>query len=249
MTRSPRRLRLPSITALLAVAACAAAPAHAVAVIDDFAAGFSTASASPGHWQYGWATAPSGAFMLDATTTLYAAGDAVFAWSRAGTAWPTVALNTGAVAVDFGGSDVVHLEPGEGLLHPGQFGEYAVVKLTVASDVDAVLDVRFVGADRVPTTTDAHVLLNGAALYDVAIGAFGQVGHYGVTRAFHAGDVLTFAVGPGGNGFVDDSTGFYATLSAAPVPEPASALLLALGGLAVGGLLQTKRKATEPKGP
>lgn len=217
-----------------ALAFGAACTAH-TAVVADFAADFSTTSSTSGVWQYGYASTLGGAFGLGANKTTYGAANDVVAWSPAGTFWPTVALNTGAAQVDFGASNLVHLATQQGLLHPGAGGEFAVVRLSITSNFTGQLQTEFAGIDAVGTTTDVHVLLNGISLFSRLIGGYGQTQSFDSTRAFHAGDVIDFAVGVGSNGnYSDDSTGFKATLStvAPAVPEPTSAALL-MAGLAV----------------
>lgn len=215
-----------------------AAHAGQAAVIADFAQDFSTSSATPGNWMYGYATSVGGTPVAMGATTLYGAGNEVFAWSPTGTFWPTIALNTSASSVSFGGGNAVTLAAGQGLLHPGQSGAFADVRLTVPTAGAATLNVTFSGIDAVGTSTDVHVLLNGSSLFSALVNGSGASQAYSTTLTFTAGDVVDFLVGVGSNGnFVDDSTGFYATLTSAAdtaVPEPG-----ALGALLVGMLALT----------
>ena len=82
-----------------------------------------------------------------------------------------------------------------------------------------------------------HILLNGVSLFDGLVNGFGDTAGYAAVIALAAGDTLDFAVGRGSNAeFTDDSTGFYATLTAVTeVPEPASALLLATAVIGLAG--------------
>lgn len=214
--------------ALVVGAVCAVPAAWAATPADDFAASFSATAAVHSGWQYGWSSTLGGSFVLAATTTLYGPANEVVAWSPSGTFWPTVALNTSNAAVSFGAGNVITLQGRQGLLHPGAAGEYAIVRYTFDSERDATMQTRFEGVDRSPTTSDVHVLLNGASLFDGSLHAYGQVQDFSVTRHFRTGDVLDFAVGPGGNGYVDDSTGFLARV-AAPVPEPQTYALMLAG--------------------
>jgi hypothetical protein len=231
----------PTLSTLVLSSHMLAVPAWAASPADDFAASFSTSTASHVPWQYGWSSTLGGAFAVDSTKTLHGPASEVVAWSPSGTFWPTVALNTSNSAVSFGAGNVITLQGQQGLLHPGSGGEYAVVRYTFGTDRDATLQTRFAGVDRSPTTSDVHVLLNGVSLFDGSINAYGQTQTFSQTRNFRAGDVVDFAVGPGGNGYVDDSTGFTASFSS-PVPEPGTPALM-LAGLGAMLLIARRGKA------
>jgi hypothetical protein len=225
----------------VAVLATACSAAHADTVA-SFAGDFSTSSPSSGAWQYGWAATLGGSFTQSTASTWYGAGNQVLLWSPAGTFWPSVGLNTSAVEAQFGAGNVIHLAPGQGLLHPGPTGAFGVARLTVPVGMLGTLQANFVGIDTAGTTTDVHVLLNGASLYDGAISGFGQALQFASTRQFAAGDRIDFAVGLGSNGhYNDDSTGFTATLSTAPVPEPGRMALLLAGLTGLGCWARARR--------
>jgi hypothetical protein len=213
-------------------------------VVADFAADFSTTSATAGNWRYGSLGTLGGSFSIASNKALYGVGDKVVLWSPASTSWPSIGLNTGAAESQFGGGNVIHLAAAQGLLHPGPTGAFAVARLTVPTSFVGSLQVSFAGIDTVGTTTDVHVLLNGVSLYDGNITGFGQTRNFDATLSFTAGDQLDFAVGWGGNGhYIDDSTGFSATLSTAPVPEP-NALALSVAALgALAAMARVRRKA------
>ena len=222
-------MRLMPPTLVVAVLLASSAPAGA-AVVADFAADFSSSTNPAGAWSYGWVSTLGGPFVASTATVTYGPVNEVTAWMPEGTFWPTVALNPTASTVSFGAGNAVVVGAGEGLLHPGQFGEFADVRYIVQSAFTGTLDVTFRGIDTVGTTTDVHVLRNGVGLYSSMIDGYGSTSSYSVTLAFAAGDVIDFAVGVGSNGnYIDDSTGCTARLSTAPVPEPGTYGLLAVG--------------------
>ena len=222
-------MRLVPPTLVLAALLTASASAGA-AVVADFATDFSFATNPSGAWSYGRMSTLGGPFVASTATITYGPIDEITAWMPAGTFWPTVALNPTASTVSFGAGNAIVVGAGEGLLHPGQFGDFADVRYVVQSDFTGTLDVTFRGIDTVGTTTDVHVLRNGVGLYSSMIDGYGSTSSYSVTLAFAAGDVIDFAVGVGSNGnYIDDSTGFTARLTTAPVPEPGTYGLLAVG--------------------
>ena len=98
--KAPMRCTWPtSFAAALLTTVCSAAYPDTVA---NFAADFSTASASSGAWQYGWTATLGGSFTQSAASTWYGTGNQVLLWSPAGTFWPSVGLNTSAVEAHIG---------------------------------------------------------------------------------------------------------------------------------------------------
>lgn len=194
----------------------------------DFAADFSSAANRNGAWTYGYAASPGAAPSLSTTLSSYGAGGVIKAWSPSGTFWPTVGVNTSGASASFGGGDVVTLDAGEGLLHPGPQGHYAAVRYTVQTPVLATLAVAFEGVDAVGTTTDFHVLRNGIQIFGGLINDYKVRQSFSQSYQFSAGDTLDIAVGWGSNAnFNDDSTGF--TMTLAPVPEPEAGVLFLVG--------------------
>lgn len=212
--------------------------------IADFAADFSATTNPAGAWSYGMVSTLGGAFSASTALTSYAIGNVVKAWSPgigANSIWPTVGLNTDTAAAQFGAGNAIQIAPGQGLLHPGPTGDFADVRLAIGAATTALLSVSFSGIDLAGTTTDVHILLNGVSLFDDVVNGYGDTAAYSAIVTLAAGDVLDFVVGRGGNvDFTDDSTGFYANLTAvADVPEPASALVLAV---ATVGLVEVRRR-------
>ena len=62
------------------------------------------------------------------------------------------------------------MQPGQFALHPGPGDEYAVARYVAPATGVASIDAAFSGLDVYGTTTDVHVLLNGTALFDGAVG-------------------------------------------------------------------------------
>ena len=129
-------------------------------------------------------------------------------------------------------SDLVW-QPGEMSLHPGPGGELSVVRFTAAAAGPYSIAATFAGlAPEVVATTDVHVLVNGHSVFDgtvdslVAKPSFSSIAHLDV------GSTVDFAVGYGNGSFSADSTSLSATIAA--VPEPAPAVLLFGGLLALG---------------
>ena len=73
------------------------------------------------------------------------------------------------------------------------------------------------GIDGSPTTTDAHVLHNGASLFDGFVNRLYAGPYFETTLAVQAGDTIDFVVGVGGNGFISDSTALDAVITKAAV--------------------------------
>lgn len=209
------------------------------AAVADFAADFSASVNPAGPWTYGHAATLGAAPNVSTAMSEYGTGGVIKAWSPAGTFWPTVGLNTSGSAASFGAADVVTLDAGQGLLHPGPQGEFAVVRYTVPTPFLARLDVAFEGVDAANTTTDFHVLKNGVQIFGGLINDYKVRQAFSGTYQFAAGDTVDVFVGWGSNSnYVDDSTGFAMTL--APVPEPGSGVLF-LAGLALLGSLAGRR--------
>ena len=80
-----------------------------------------------------------------------------------------------------------------------------------------LIDTVFTGKDSRGATTDVHVVINGRELFagDIRGGMNSptNVATYSKTVSMAAGDQIDFAVGPGGNGNVCDSTGLAATIT------------------------------------
>jgi hypothetical protein len=230
--------------AWLLCVACLATISTAARAGYDAAADF-----SPNHaWSYGWSQTLGSPFILD---TRYENRFGLDFWEGAVPneappgAFPIVFHNPTEQPVYVNGTLVVL--PGQLGFHPGPGGEYGVVRFTAPADAVYSFDVAFSGLDFVgPTTTDVHVLVNGAPIFDGAVNAFGSGPSFSSSRIMQAGGTIDFAVGRGSNGsFLYDSTGLDVRIdvgSAAPVPEPGTNALM-LGGLCLVGMAGLRRKA------
>ncbi len=209
-------------------------PATASLVYDP-ANDFSTVSNPKGVWTYGYTA--GGAF-----TAYPQSGniDGLDYWSiTTAPSLPWIANNPTAATIDW---IQIKVNPGELLLHPGQNGDYTVLRFTAPSAGQYDVKGSFFGIDYVSSpTTDVHVLLNGAAIFD------GNVTDYRNTIAafdklvtLNTGDTVDFAVGWGSNGdYFFDSTGLNAIITA--VPEPSTFLTGALI-LATGAISEFRRR-------
>ena len=194
-------------------------------VVNDF----SILNNPNGVWSYGWTGALGGTlnlFTLNGSTV-----PGLEAWERgplpypAAASTPFIGHNTTAGPITF---TSFHVPTDELQLHPGIVGEEAVVRWTAPSSGAFFITGRFEGLDS--TTTDIHILLNGASLLSGSIGSNGDMVPFTLTTVVNAGDHLDFVVGFGGNNYFFDSTGLAATI--APVPEPNSFALVMIGLLA-----------------
>jgi hypothetical protein len=128
-------------------------------------------------------------------------------------------------------------------LHPGPSGELAVARWIAPTAGTYVISGAFRGNDTVGTTTDVHVLHNATQLVNESIQGFDVTRPFSQTVFLAAGDRVDFAVGTGGNGFFNDSTGLSAIISA--VPEPSSYAML-FAGLGVIAFIAKRRRGGVP---
>jgi len=179
---------------------------------------FSIASNPNGDWSYGYSATLGGPFQT-LTNRVTTAGNAYWYGPN-----PPLGGGPGYPIVGY----VPSMPATSLLLHPGQNGEYALLRWTSPLTGVADVAVTFAVGDSRPTTTDVHVLLNGVALFSGPIDGSNPSKAFSQSLSVSNGDKLDFAVGFGANGnYLFDSTLLTATVSA--VPEP-SALLLLLAG-------------------
>ena len=190
------------------------------AVIADFVADFSPLSNPAGPWQYG-STATLGGPLTVFPNVFDASGggDVRFDWNP-GPRTPLVGVLIPGV-----GSPT-------GILHPGGGGVFAAARYVAPGAMTVWVDASFSLGDQ--TTTDVHVLWNGASLFDAPVDAGNPTQVFQTMIVMGAGDTLDFVAGWGANATLSfDTTFFTATLHDSPIPEPATAglLLATLAGL------------------
>lgn len=207
-------------------------------LIYNNAADFSAAANNPnGVWSYG--TLAPGATPDANTFQLYSGhttSSGLQFWGQASNPAlpPYVAFNPTNSPITFAGT--VQYGARRAGLHPGPDGTYSDFRFTAQIAGTYDLAALFTGIDFAgPTTTDVHVLLNGASLFSGAVTAFGSGPSYASTLSLAAGDRVDFAVGFGSNrSYFFDSTGLDATLTlhTTAVPEPGSLTLLGIAATA-----------------
>ena len=119
-------------------------------------------------------------------------------------------------------------QPGQFSLHPGESGVYSHACWTAPYAGTFDIASMFIGIDHyLGTTTDVHVLHNGISLFDGLVNGYGNTSSFSTTVSVGMGDIIDFAVGDGGNDHTCDTTALSATI----IPEPATIILLTLGGI------------------
>ncbi|MBN2293326.1 MAG: hypothetical protein JXM70_12930, partial [Pirellulales bacterium] len=106
-------------------------------------------------------------------------------------------------------------EPGRLALHPGQKGEYCVLRWTAPADGEYLVDSKFASIAQ-HATTDVHVLHQSNSLFSSAINlpGHGSASSCKKTVVAKTGDTIDFAVGYGSGGYGGDTTGIDATIVA-----------------------------------
>lgn len=200
-------------------------------MIYDAAGDFSPTANPNGVWSYGSSATLGGAFVLGTSSG-----------TQSGINWwindysvgaPSVTYNQSASSVTYSTATW----PGTALgFHPGREGQYAVVRFTAPGAGPYNLATAFEGLDVMGTTTDVHVLVNGMAIFDGTVNGTGPGSGptFNTTWTLATGDRVDFVVGIGANGnYYYDTTRLNAVITAQAIPEPATVVVLAFGGLAL----------------
>ncbi len=181
----------------------------------DAVADFSSTSNPNGVWSYGTRATIASPFVAFPESGGFDIGDAVQGWHDAGTSSPPyVGINTTAAPVS---GLTVTVPTGVLDMHPGSDGTYSDVEFTANFAGPVTVTAVFSGIDVGGTTTDVHVLHNGAAIADGDVNGYGDVstvapGPLAVTVA--VGDTIDFVVGFGTNGsYNSDSTSLAANIT------------------------------------
>ena len=104
--------------------------------------------------------------------------------------------------------------PGPAAFHPGPNGEPSVFRFTAPAAGPYRLESSFFGSDNVGTSTDVHVLLNNAPIFNGTVSGFGTNSGpaFNTHLVLPAGDRVDFAIGFGNGAFFNDTTGISARL-------------------------------------
>ena len=221
----------------VAVALISCAVFSAQAQTANVAQDFSIGSNPGGAWSYGWASSLGQSFGLNLFNWAFGAGSNVaLGWSSANPANvsdanPSVLYLLNGTGQLFSYS-TISAPSGSVNLHPGPADELAVVRWTAPTAGTYLVSGAFRGNDVAGTTTDVHILRNSTSVMDGVVNGAGALQAFSQTLALAAGDRVDFAVGTGGNGFFNDSTGLSAVISAVPEPSSYALMLIGLGTLA-----------------
>jgi hypothetical protein len=213
-----------------ALSSGASAPGTA-GVTCDTVASVSPSGANPyGPWSYGWSSTLGSAFGIYDHYLADASGyDGLLdVWNASPEA--SLADPPGSLPAAFYNPSGMTIEvssitapPWQFFLHPGPQGQYSIARWTAPQAGNFAVQAVFEGIDSGPTTTDVHLLHNGE---DAAAGGYINVNggtnsySFAMMLALAAGDTIDFAVGDGGNGYANDSTGLAASVCAAGVNPP-----------------------------
>jgi len=201
----------------------------------DIVTDFSTLFNPNDPYQYGAESTLGGAFSLNSTTV---SGAGYAGWSG-NSGMPLILANTSGSEFTTGtvtySTDYLNL-------HPASDNTYAVLRYIVTVPGLYQISGAFRGQDINGTSTDVHILVNGASAFGADVTGYLDPSKqtFSLLGALNANDTIDFAVGFGTNGsYFYDSTGLQGTIAAVASPEPGSVILI-LGGMAFCGLFRKK---------
>jgi hypothetical protein len=216
---------------LFTVLVTIAVPLAASNIVTDF----STIFNPNGQYQYGAESVLGGPFSLDSTMV---SGAGFAGWGGNVSGFPLILDDTSGSTFTSGtvtySTDYLNL-------HPASNDTFAVLRYIVATPGSYLISGAYRGQDTGGTTTDVHILVNGASAFGTEVTGYLDPSKqaFSLVRALNANDTIDFAVGFGSNGtYFNDSTGLQGTITVV-TPEPASAILI-LSGIAACGLFRKK---------
>jgi hypothetical protein len=178
------------------------------------AADFSATSNPTGVWSYGWSAQRGSAFTLDTQRTNVGGADIWFE-PRGDPVAPGVFHNgTNGTVNPYGTHPFA---PGQLGLHPGPYGDNAVVRWTAPAFGTFDIAATFSGMDTGGTTTDVAVLRNGGELFSGLVNGYQATRSFSGVVAVSAGETIDFSVGYGSNEtYFGDMTGLDAVITEVP---------------------------------
>ena len=179
------------------------------AVTYDLALDFSTNANPNGVWSYGYTSTLGGSLNLYDES-----GDSsglLFWRHNLALGAPSVVWNSTTNTIQ-GGTPVIG--PGAAAFHPGPNGQFSLFRFAAPANDSYRLESSFFGSDTYGTSTDVHVLLNDAVIFDGSVNGFGPTSGpaFNTNLMLQAGDQVDFAVGFGNGSFYYDTTGISARL-------------------------------------
>ena len=184
---------------------------------------FSGTSNPTGAWSYGWESAPGGTFNLYDTANAPGSNPGwhdsnIASWDHTPAVWKNL------------GSPTDGVQTGEVSLHPGQGGQYSVVRWT--SSVAGTISIagKFGAGDGAAMS---YFIYDGtSSLWKVQLTSADAP--FSLTESVSIGSTIDFLIG---ESYWSGNTPLYATISnTASVPEPATMLLLGLGMVGLAGV-------------
>lgn len=151
---------------------------------------------------------------------------------------PAVVINTDSVAVNPIGTPVP-VSAQQILMHPGEFGDNAVLRYTAS--VAGIYSIYGKWDSLDGGSTVNYVLKTSGITTTSLFDSPASSSNFNLVTSLAFGDTIDFVVNYDGN-FSADSTGLFANI--APAPEPSMMTLMALGGVGFVALMKRRRKSS-----